>query len=65
MAAPLSPLSYFFLVGGVWVCGSFFIYSYALEVLIEMCVRAMPLEFTEDKHDMRCPSDKGIVNRAR
>jgi hypothetical protein len=46
----------FFLDGGVWVVASFVFYSYALEVFVEMCVRAMPLKFTEDNHDMRCPS---------
>jgi hypothetical protein len=57
MAAPLSPPSYFFLVGGVWIYASYlFIYSYALEVFVEICVRAMPLKFTEDNHDMRCSS---------
>jgi hypothetical protein len=52
-----SPLSLvFFLDGGVWVCASFVFYSYALEVFVEMCVRAMPLKFTEHNYDMRCSS---------
>jgi hypothetical protein len=46
----------FFLDGGVWVCASFVFYSYALEVFVEMCVRAMPLKFTEHNYDMRCTS---------
>jgi hypothetical protein len=52
-----SPLSLvFFLDGGVWFCASFVFYSYALEVFVEMCVRAMPLKFVEHNYDMRCPS---------
>jgi hypothetical protein len=36
-----SPLSLvFFLDEGVWVCASFVFYSYALEVVVEMCVCA-------------------------
>jgi hypothetical protein len=51
------PLSLvFFLDGGVWVCASFVFYSYALEVFVEMYVRAMPLKFTEHNYNMRCPS---------
>jgi hypothetical protein len=46
----------FFLDGGVWVCASFVFYSYALEVFVEMCVRAMPLKFIKHNYDMRCPS---------
>jgi hypothetical protein len=46
----------FFLDGGVWVCASFLFHSYALEVFLEMCVRAMPLKFTKDNYDMRCSS---------
>jgi hypothetical protein len=39
-----SPLSLvFYLDGGVWICASSPFHSYALEVFIEMCVRAMPL----------------------
>jgi hypothetical protein len=57
MAATPFPLSLvFFLDGGVWVCASFVFYSCALEVFVEMCVRAMPLKFTEHNYDMRCPS---------
>jgi hypothetical protein len=53
----LSPFSLvFFLDGGVWVCASSPFYSYALEVFVEMCVRAIPLQFTEHNYDMRCPS---------
>jgi hypothetical protein len=55
MAAPLPSL----LIFSWWEeCGFVlvFFYSYALEVFIEMCVRAMPLEFIEDKYDMRFPS---------
>jgi hypothetical protein len=52
-----SPFSLvFFLDGGVLVCASFVFSSYALEVFVEMCVRAMPLKFTEHNYDMRCPS---------
>jgi hypothetical protein len=46
----------FFLDGGLWVCASSLFYSYALQVFVEMCVRAMPLKFTEHNYDMRCPS---------
>jgi hypothetical protein len=53
---PLSPLPCFFLDGGVWVCASFVFYSYALEVFVEIRVRAMPLKFTEHNYDMRCLS---------
>jgi hypothetical protein len=42
-----SPLSLVFFLNGVWVCASFIFYSYALEVFVKMCVRAMPLKFTE------------------
>jgi hypothetical protein len=53
-----SPLSLVFLLnGGVWVCASFLFHSYELEVFVEMCVRAMPLKFTEHSYDMRCPSN--------
>jgi hypothetical protein len=54
-AAPLPLPLVFFFNGGVWVCASFVFYSYALEVFVEMCVRAMPLKFTEHNYDMRCP----------
>jgi hypothetical protein len=53
---PLPSPLFFFLDGGVLVCASFVFYSYALEVFVEMCVRAMPLKFTEHNYDMRCPS---------
>jgi hypothetical protein len=51
MATTPSPSPLFFLDGGVWVCASFVFYSYALEVFVEMCVRAMPLKFTEHNYD--------------
>jgi hypothetical protein len=52
-----SPLSLvFFLDGGGWVCASSLFHSYALEVFVEICVREMPLKFTEHNYDMRCPS---------
>jgi hypothetical protein len=52
-----SPLSLvFFMDGGVWVCASSLFHSYALEVFVEMGVRAMPRQFTEYNYDMRCPS---------
>ena len=55
-AAPSPPLSLiFFLVGG-GVGVLVFFSSYALDVFSEMPDRAMTLEFTQDKHDMRCPS---------
>jgi hypothetical protein len=40
----------FFLDGGVWVCASSLFHSYTLEVFVEICVRAMPLKYTEHKH---------------
>jgi hypothetical protein len=46
MAAP--PLPCFFMDGGVGVCASFIFYSYALEVFVEICVRAMPLKFVPE-----------------
>jgi hypothetical protein len=54
MAASFSLV--FLLDGGVWVYASFVFYSYALEVFVEICVRAMPLKFTEHNYDMRCLS---------
>jgi hypothetical protein len=42
--------------GGVWVCANSPFHSYALEVFVEMCVRVMPLKYTEHNYDMRCPS---------
>jgi hypothetical protein len=52
-----SALSFvFFLDRGVWICASSLFHSYALEVYVEICVRAMPLKCTEHNYDMRCPS---------
>jgi hypothetical protein len=57
MAAALSPLFLaFFLDGRVWVCSSSPFFLDALEVFVEICVRAMLLQFTEHNYDMRCPS---------
>jgi hypothetical protein len=46
----------FFLDGGVWAYASSPFHFYALEVFVEMCVRAMPLQFTKHNYGMRCPS---------
>ena len=46
--------SLFFSLGGRHKCVLVFFSSYALEVFDEMPERAMTLEFTLDKHDMRC-----------
>jgi hypothetical protein len=40
----------------VWVCASSPFFLDALEVFVEMCVRAMPFQFTEHNYDIRCPS---------
>ena len=53
---PLPPISLIFFMVGGGVGVLVFFSPYALEVFGEMPVRAMPLEFTQDKHDMRCPS---------
>jgi hypothetical protein len=53
---PFSLLPCFFLNVGLWVCASFLFHFYALEVFVKICVRVMPLKFTEYNYDMRCPS---------